>query len=499
MPLLKRLVAHPRLSAAAFFLLLALLIRSPQFGNPVIQADEQFYLLVGDRMWHGALPFVDVWDRKPWGLFALYAAIRLLGGEGIIQYQVVATLFAAATAWMIWRLARRVAPDRGAIFAGVIYLIFLMVHGGDGGQAPVFYNLLTAIAAWTIVRAIERPAFDRTAFGYSCAAMAIMGVALQVKYSVLFEGVYFGLALMLLAWRRGTGIPALLGAAAIWVVLALLPTGLIFAYYAAIGHGQAFFFANFQSILMRSPHAWGDMDRRIAKLFWRTVPLAAAILIGLKVRAPAAGEEAWVRRFLLGWAGAALAGLIAFGTFHEHYTLPLLLPFAIAGAPAYAWLIRLPGRLPAVPALAIAVTLIGCWAGYKIVSETIPRRGNGSEMRAMAAIVNQHPGEGLFIFSGDPILYHMTGAPLLTKFAFPTQLSERVDAESVGQDTLVELQRVMALHPRFVATVDPPPVIEAEPVRWAYMNGVLARDYRVVMKVRTGNRDRLLYERIASR
>ena len=120
MPLLKRLSAHPRLSAAAFFLLLALLIRSPQFGNPVIQVDEQFYLLVGDRMWHGALPFVDVWDRKPWGLFALYAAIRLLGGEGIIQYQVVATLFAAATAWMIWRLARRVAPDRGAIFAGVI-------------------------------------------------------------------------------------------------------------------------------------------------------------------------------------------------------------------------------------------------------------------------------------------------------------------------------------------------------------------------------------------
>ena len=57
----------------------------------------------------------------------------------------------------------------------------------------------------------------------------------------------------------------------------------------------------------------------------------------------------------------------------------------------------------------------------------------------------------------------------------------------------------MALHPRFVATVDPPPVIEAEPVRWAYINGVLARDYRVVMKVRTGNRDRLLYERIASR
>ena len=66
----------------------------PSFGNPVIgsdEGDEQFYLLVGDRMLHGLLPYVDVWDRKPVGLFLVYAAIRLLGGEGIWQYQLAAT------------------------------------------------------------------------------------------------------------------------------------------------------------------------------------------------------------------------------------------------------------------------------------------------------------------------------------------------------------------------------------------------------------------------
>ena len=54
-------------------------VRAPTFGNPFLGFDEQFYLLVGDRMLHGALPYVDIFDRKPIGLFLLYAATRALG------------------------------------------------------------------------------------------------------------------------------------------------------------------------------------------------------------------------------------------------------------------------------------------------------------------------------------------------------------------------------------------------------------------------------------
>ena len=36
--------------------LVALVARAQTFGNPVIGFDEQFYLLVGNRMWDGALP-----------------------------------------------------------------------------------------------------------------------------------------------------------------------------------------------------------------------------------------------------------------------------------------------------------------------------------------------------------------------------------------------------------------------------------------------------------
>ena len=64
----------------AGILLFATLVRCQTFGDPFIGFDEQFYLLVGDRMWHhGDLPFVDIFDRKPIGLFLIYAAIRALG------------------------------------------------------------------------------------------------------------------------------------------------------------------------------------------------------------------------------------------------------------------------------------------------------------------------------------------------------------------------------------------------------------------------------------
>jgi len=112
------------------YTVLALALRGFTFGSPTIQIDEQFYLLVGDRMLHGALPFVDIWDRKPIGLFLIFAAIRMLGGEGIVQYQLVAMLSVVATSLVIWRTARMIASPLGALCAGVAYQLFLSVVSG---------------------------------------------------------------------------------------------------------------------------------------------------------------------------------------------------------------------------------------------------------------------------------------------------------------------------------------------------------------------------------
>jgi hypothetical protein len=48
----------------AWFLAFALLTRFPVLGDTNYYNDEYFYFQAGIRMHDGALPYVDVWDRK---------------------------------------------------------------------------------------------------------------------------------------------------------------------------------------------------------------------------------------------------------------------------------------------------------------------------------------------------------------------------------------------------------------------------------------------------
>src|SRR5882757_1607087 len=101
---------HPidRLLRSRLFqlLLLAVLVRLVTFGNPIVDIDEQYYFVVADAMRHGALPYVDIWDRKPIGLFLIYLPAALAGPvAGIYIYQMMALAAVLLTALIIARLA----------------------------------------------------------------------------------------------------------------------------------------------------------------------------------------------------------------------------------------------------------------------------------------------------------------------------------------------------------------------------------------------------------
>ena len=81
--------------------------------------------------------------------------------------------------------------------------------------------------------------------------MSLLGVALQIKYSILFEGVFADVVLLCTGWRNGRAPVSLALDAALWVSLALLPTALAAGSYAAICHLHEWIFANIVSITER--------------------------------------------------------------------------------------------------------------------------------------------------------------------------------------------------------------------------------------------------------
>jgi hypothetical protein len=138
----------------AAIVIVALLARAITLGNPVLHVDESFYFTAASAMLDGALAYVDIWDRKPVGLFLIYLLPAMAGPEaGIYAYQALAMLSVVATALLIRQIARAAGWDKGGLPAALAYILWLNLAEGQGGQSPVFYNLPMALAAFHIIKA----------------------------------------------------------------------------------------------------------------------------------------------------------------------------------------------------------------------------------------------------------------------------------------------------------------------------------------------------------
>ncbi len=182
------------------------------------------------------------------------------------------------------------------------------------------------------------------------------------------------------------------------------------------------------------------MAERLAMIALHLLPLL--IVAGLGVTAVARLRPAG--RLLIGWAGAAIAGLLLFGTYFDHYALPLVVPLAVLAAPVLGRPIRALRR--SVP---VAVPVLAVGLCYVLVNTIVLRgtRGDGRGAYRLAATIGRAPDGCLFVFQGDPILYQLTDACVPTAYNFTTFLSEMGDSRTLGIDPHAELARVMAARP----------------------------------------------------
>lgn len=455
---------------------LAVLARGQTFGNPVLGYDEQFYLLMGDRMLHGDMPYVDVFDRKPVGLFLIFAAIRALGGDGFVQYKVVASLFAAITGYFIFRVSRPVSNGVAAGVAGAMYILWLNLMEGVGGQAQVFYNLPVLLAAFLTWRALQ----DGSAIGrLGCGAMLSMGIAIQIKYTAVFEGLFFGVAL-LWAHRKSGARPATRAlAASLWIGLALLPTAAAALFYYGVGEFSLFFFANVTSNLGRPPVPRAAQLGGLAEIIALLAPLMLLALPNIRTA---------TMRFVALWAAVAFGGMLTFGSFlSSQYGMNVIAPLCIAASPSFASARY--GRW-----LGVAV-LSGALAAGQLIIDRVTKLKGGAEV---AALLTRYatPRQGcLYVYSGFPALYMLTHSCLPTRWAFPDHLSTlgEASAQAIGVDPSTELRRILSTRPETI--VDSYPAFAfGNPQTHAILKQALAERYRLVARIPIGSgSERLVY------
>lgn len=425
-------------SQLAICLLMGLVLRATIFGDPAVHVDEDFYFLVGQRMHLGLLPYVDMWDRKPLGLFLLYYLFAGIS-HSVLSYQIAAWLSAGYTAFVVTRIASRWTEPQGAVLAGLVYLALLNGFEGIGGQSPVFYNAFTASAAWCVVSAIPALRAGRIptrVYG----AMALLGLAITIKQTVFFESVFFGLFTVYLLAGSKSPLPWL--RIALFVTLGAAPFLAIAAFYYRDGYWFAFWYAMITANLDKAPVPLFAYVVRFVQILLRAWPAAIVVVIAFRksLRSDPASEY---RPFLAWWMVAALVGFISVPNLYVHYCLPVALPAAIIMASELNR--RVLGLFYALVIFAMAIT----------VSNTFDRArstANIRDMKELATAIRTHsPNNTLFVFDAPPLLYTLSGAQPLSRLLLPNHFTEAAERNTSYLNTAAEIRRVIAHRPGAVA------------------------------------------------
>lgn len=421
-----------------WFLLIALVTRFTMLGDPNYHDDETLFFLIGQRMHEGFVPYVDIWDRKGPGLFALFWLFAGVS-DSVLAYQIPALLFAALTAFVLAKIAYLYTGRLGALLAGTFYLVLMPRVLGGGGQTGVYFNLLIVTAAWLVLsRAVGRVP-NRATIG----AMLLCGVAITFKQTCLFEGAFLGLLVMWQHHRAGADRGQMLKAAAIYCAAGAAPMALATGIYFALGHFAEFWHAMVLSNLDKDYNATNDIGWRITAMTAILLPLLPFTILGLAKRYEYLGKTA-PRLIVGGWLAAALLAMVAIPNFIDHYLLPVILVLALCAAPALQ-------REPLGPLLgALGILLIASFGPqFDMATRQESRR---AIEQLTAEIIASDPAPRLFVFQGPVALYSTTGLNPPTPLMFPLHLDALPERNVSHLDTAGEVRRVLAWQPTIVIT-----------------------------------------------
>ncbi len=433
------------------------------YGNALYGDDEPFYLFFAQRLLRGDVPYFDIWDRKPFGLFMLFAALRWIGGAGVLTPQLAATGFAAATAWGVAVLAAQRWSRWAALAAGVFYLLMTGALGGMVAQTPVFYNLPIAVAAWLILR--TAPALDRPGdLAGAGGAMLLCGLAIQIKTNAAFEGAAFGLWLAVRLWRTRPVAQAA-WRIGLFVGLGLLPTVAIGVGFWWAGQFGAWWFATFVSQGLKTGGFDAEAMARLGDLALQSTPPLIAAAVGL---ARLKRDERWWLFAI--WLAATLVDAVAIGNFWTHYALPLVLVASILSAGLWS----VP-RLGPVLWLALAIPFGGSeatryWSGTArsrlVVDETL--RAIPADVRTRCLLGYETP----------VAYYQLSDACLVTPYTFIDQLRSSAEAHALPVDASVALRQALARRPGTILTLGKSQWRARNRANDEIMAAALAQDYR---------------------
>jgi hypothetical protein len=412
--------------ALLVILVIAICLRLATAPIP-LERDEGEYAYIGWRWLEGAVPYLDSFNQKTPGSFAVYATVLRWFGSSPTALHWGIQLYNLATLTLIFWLGLRLFGLAEAFVAALLACLLMVDPNLYGNAANTETLAMLPLTAATIaaLRASESGGWKRCALTGALGAAALLFKP-QVAPIVIFHCLAIAATRsrwLATLWSFGLGCAAVLGLAVLyfWLEGALWPMWDATVRFN-LRYAAGVRLASYPTMLAK------QMGPTLPGLW----PIYAAMLLGLMMpaprtasvlapdtRTPRGSRRSWL--WVAAWLAASLVAAAAGGWFRRHYfhlAIPPASLMAALGIRALAGGL-LAGRPTRLLSAGVALALVafcvhGSWWYYGPGSPTAKsRRIYGAnpfaESPAVGDFLASHsePRERIFVYGSEPqILFY---------------------------------------------------------------------------------------------
>ncbi|TGL99252.1 hypothetical protein [Leptospira jelokensis] len=285
--------------------------RSFTFNVSVLDWDEITYFIMGKGILLGQIPYVDLWDIKPIGIYLIHAislfvlpydpvTLRWTSFLHLIALTMVIVSFHKEKNWF-WKL-----------LSGLLVLYFFSrLASGLSANSEIYFLFYE----WFGIYLFLKKNSIKLAFFF-------LGIAFLIKYIIVFDILFLGLYAIYKKREDETYVKLFYK-----LSFFLIPIGVSFLIYFLLGHHKEYLSAVFTvSSKHQTSITVGFPFKDLLKLFWPAIILTTiSLLIDFK---NVSEKMIFLILTLTGIIGASYTGY-----FFQHYFLALVPPLAILAIP----------------------------------------------------------------------------------------------------------------------------------------------------------------------
>jgi hypothetical protein len=312
------------LKTTSIFLILffiSLVIRFPFFFNDVIDWDESIFILMGQSIANGYLPYEQVWDLKPPLGYYFFSLPQILDPKNIALIRFFGTFTISISSILVFFIARKISSSFFSMFSSILFIL-LTSAWINSGQAVMMEHLALPFILGSLLLLVNN--YNRKYF----FSAILLGFAILIRTNLAF----IPLALFAIISFDGVKFPNFKNLCK-FIIFLILPTLFFFALYA-YNHYLDIFYTTLIKVPIKYTQS-GDTPLQIIIDFYPAINKAILIwltgLLGIIYLIFSAIPTTAFKILFLSYFSATTLSIFISGYSWPHYLIQIAPYICIAG------------------------------------------------------------------------------------------------------------------------------------------------------------------------